>query len=405
MDWPLAKTSRRFALNWTYLGAIARGVSPIDLQGLALRNLADARQYAREYGYDVDQPGVPDYLLRIQQEAVGFVRSQFLDPAQQSLIPPEVANPSDPLALLLLASRGSHRVDPLRLWACTLLKVMHGLFYIDNNLKLRHFETIRQQVFAGLDEVLHEQAGHSYLRDGLLELPLVHVERKRNKGRHSILLKLLQKPEYVAADIHDHLGLRLTLQTRVECLLALELLRRAHLVSASNLEVSRTRNTLVDLDAAKQVFTRWRALLERSPGYPQALLQRMDEELTALAPQPQRRDNPHSAAEFHSLQLTVRKMIQLPPEGPQVRATPSPPPEGVKQTWGGPASACEAGSEAGCRFFFAYEIQLLDAASLAQSQQGAASHEAYKQRQVEAARRRVFGPQLLAWLQHASAPA
>ena len=117
------------------------------------------------------------------------------------------------------------------------------------------------------------------------------------------------------------------------------------------------------------------------------------------------RDNPHSAAEFHSLQLTVRKMIQLPPEGPQVRATPGPPPEGVKQTWGGPASACEAGSEAGCRFFFAYEIQLLDAASLAQSQQGAASHEAYKQRQVEAARRRVFGPQLLAWLQHASAPA
>ena len=27
----------------------------------------------------------------------------------------------------------------------------------------------------------------------------------------------------------------------------------------------------------------------------------------------------------------------------------------------------DAGSEAGCRFFFAYEIQLLDAASLAQS--------------------------------------
>ncbi|MBH9577018.1 TIGR04552 family protein [Inhella proteolytica] len=371
MDWPLAKTSRRFALNWTYLSAIAQGVSPIDLQGLALRNLADARQYAREYGYDVDQPGVTDYLRAIQQEALGFVRSQFLSAAQQSLIPPEVAQPEDPLQLLLLASHSSHRPDPQRLWACTLLKVMHGLFYIDNNLKLRHFETIRQQVFAGLDEVLVEREGRSYLRDGLLELPLVHVERKRNKGRHSILLKLLQKPEYVAADIHDHLGLRLTLQTRVECLLALELLRRAHLVSASNLEVSRTRNTLVDLDAAKQVFTRWRALLERSPGYPQALLQRMDEELAALAPQPQRRDNPHSAAEFHSLQLTVRKMIQLPPD---------------------------AGSEAGCRFFFAYEIQLLDAASLAQSQQGAASHEAYKQRQVETARRRVFGPQLLAWL-------
>jgi uncharacterized protein (TIGR04562 family) len=50
-------------------------------------------------------------------------------------------------------------------------------------------------------------------------------------------------------------------------------------------------------------------------------------------------------------------------------------------------------------FFFAYEIQLLDAASFEKSHQGAASHEAYKQRQVETARRRVLGPELLAWLQ------
>lgn len=375
MDWPQAKTSRRFALNWTYLGAITQGVSPIDLQGLALRSPEDARQFAREYGYDIEQPGVLDYLRGIHQEALGFVCAQFLSPAQQQLIPPYLIQLEDPLELLLMASRSAHRADPLRLWACTLLKVMHGLFYIDNNLKLRHFETIREQVFASLDEVLIEREGCSYLSDGQLELPLVQVERKRNKGRHSILLKLLQKPEYVAADIHDHLGLRLTLGTRVECLLALELLRRAHLISASNLEGSRTRNTLVDLDAAKQVFTRWRALLERSEGYPQALLQQMDEELAALAQEPQQRDNPHSAAAFHSLQLTVRKMIQLPPD---------------------------AGSEAGCRFFFAYEIQLLDAASLAQSQQGEASHEAYKLRQVETARRRVFGAELLAWLRAAS---
>jgi DNA topoisomerase-3 len=49
-------------------------------------------------------------------------------------------------------------------------------------------------------------------------------------------------------------------------------------------------------------------------------------------------------------------------------------------------------------FFFAFEIQLIDAASLAHSQDGESSHEAYKRRQVSTARRRVLGPELLSAL-------
>lgn len=330
-----------------------------------------------------------DYLRRIRHEALDFVREQFLRPDQQALLPPELAvEDGDPLQLLVLASQHAHRFEPTRLWACSLLKVMHGLFYIDNNLKLRHFAAIRQQVFAGLDEVIRTEGDRQYLTDGRICLPLLHVDRKRNKGRHSILLKLLQKPEYVAADIHDHLGVRLTLNTRMECLLALDLLRRAHLVTLTNLEISRTRNTLVDLLAAKEVFTRHRAEIDRSDAYPAALFQQMDRELAAASQRQTQRDNPHSAADFRSLQLTARKMIHLP------AAALGRPQDGAEDpherliTSGGDIS-----------FFFAYEIQLQDAASFALSQQGAASHEAYKRRQVRTARRRVLGPELLAWLQ------
>ncbi len=385
------KTAQRFSLNWTYLNAITRGVSVIDMGALALRNLVDARQFAREYGYDIEQPGVLDYLRRIQREALAFVREQFLSPAQQALLPPELDDDSEPLQLLVLASQRSHRFEPSRLWACAVLKVMHGLFYIDNNLKLRHFAAIREQVFAGLDEVIQVEGQQQYLSDGRICLPLVHVDRKRNKGRHSILLKLLQKPEYVAADIHDHLGVRLTLNTRIECLLALDLLRRAHLVTLTNLEISRTRNTLVDLLAAKEVFTRHRAEIDRSKDYPQALLQQMDKELAAISQGQAQRNNPHSAADFQSLQLTVRKMIHLPAtelgSAPERNASADSLNDGL------------IASSGDISFFFAYEIQLLDAASFEKSQQGAASHEAYKQRQVETARRRVLGLELLAWLQ------
>jgi uncharacterized protein (TIGR04552 family) len=46
-----------------------------------------------------------------------------------------------------VCSLRGQQVDLRRMWACAVLKVMHGIFYIDNNLKLRHFHAIRSQVF------------------------------------------------------------------------------------------------------------------------------------------------------------------------------------------------------------------------------------------------------------------
>jgi uncharacterized protein (TIGR04552 family) len=368
------KGDGKLSLNWTYLNAIATGTSAIDLQSLALRNLHDARQFVREYGFDLDQPAAQELIWRAHREALEFIRATFLTPQQATLIPPEVAEPDDPLQLLVYASLRCQQVDARRLWACAVLKVMHGIFYIDNNLKLRHFHAIRAQVFGTLDEVIRHDGQRHYLTDGELCLPLLHYERKDNKGRNSILLKLLQKAAYLAADIFDHLGVRLVFATRSECLLALRTLQRAHLLSVTNVDAERTRNTLLDLEAAKQVFSKYRAQLEHADDYPLALLRQMDAELAEIA-QPQTRcDNPHSGSGFNSMQVTVRKMIH------------------VQQLDAAPEQDYDVG------FFFEYEIQLMDEASYQRSLSGPASHAAYKQRQVDTARTRVFGRDLLRWL-------
>jgi len=373
------KCEGKFSLNWTYLNAIASGVSAIDLEALALRNLHDARQFVREYGFDLDQPAAFRVIQRAHREAVAFIRCAFLKPEQAHLIPPEVAEAEDPIDLLVYASLRGHNADVRRLWSCAVLKVMHGIFYIDNNLKLRHFQTIREQVFASLDEVIHRDGEHYFLTDGRICLPLLHFDRKDNKGRNSILLKLLQKAAYLAADIFDHLGVRLIFNTRFECLLALNTLQHAHLLSVTNVDAQRTRNTLLDLEAAKQIFIKYRAMLEASDCYPAKLLQHMDDELAACAQPQTRADNPHSGEGFNSMQVTVRKMIHVQPE----------------------AAACEQEYDVG--FFFEYEIQLMDKASHERSISGPASHEAYKKRQVETARLRVFGRELTDWVaDHAS---
>lgn len=369
---PSLKSAQRFALGWSYLNDITSGKSAIDLGALGLRDIDDARQFARAYGFDLDQPGDLEQIRLAHREALQFIVSSFLDEGEAELIPPEVADPVDVLQLLVYASRHVLHADPRRMWSCAVLKVMHCVFYIDNNLKLRHFNAIRQQVFAGLDEVLRSEGDRHFLSDGEICLPLRVCEKKSNKGRRSILLKLLQKAAYVAADISDHLGLRLVFETRIECLLALRVLQRAQLVSVINIEPQRTRNTLLDVLTAREVFNEYRERLDAADDYPLDLLREMDRELIARANAQERRDNPHSASGYHSLQVTVRKMIHLDDS---------------------------AGSESGGKFYFEYEIQMMDRASYESSKDGPASHSAYKQRQVDTARRRVFGNELLGWLQ------
>ncbi len=374
---PSLKCQGKFSLNWTYLNAIASGVSAIDLGGLALRNKHDAHQFVREYGFDIDNPHAREVIARAHGEALDFVCSSFLTPAQAALIPLEVRQPEDPLDLLVYASlHGNEPVEQRRMWSCAVLKVMHGIFYIDNNLKLRYFNTIRQQVFASLDEVIHEEDGQFYLSDGEICLPLLHFDRKNNKSRGSILLKLLQKAAYLAADIFDHLGVRLIFNTRFECLLALRTLQRAHLISVTNVDSQRTRNTLLDMEAAKEIFTQYRCMLEAAEGYPADLLEKMDAELMEISSPQTQADNPHSGAGFNSIQVTVRKMIHLPPDDPAA-----------------------SGPDYDVGFFFEYEIQLMDKASHGRTLEGPASHDAYKKRQVETARLRVLGRDLLRYLE------
>ncbi|MCE3261215.1 MAG: hypothetical protein K0R43_294 [Pseudoduganella sp.] len=376
------KCQGKFSINWTYLNAIASGVSAIDLGGLALRNKHDAGEFVREYGFDIGNPHARAVIARAQAEALEFICATFLTPGQASLIPHEVRQPEDPLDLLVFASlHGNEQVELRRMWSCAVLKVMHGIFYIDNNLKLRYFNIIREQVFASLDEVIRAEDGQHFLSDGEMCLPLLHYDRKNNKSRSSILLKLLQKAAYLAADIFDHLGVRLIFNTRFECLLALRTLQRAHVISVTNVDSQRTRNTLLDMEAAKEIFTRYRCVLEAADGYPAELLEKMDTELMAISSPQTRADNPHSGTGFNSIQVTVRKMIHVPS--------------------GDPAAL---GPDYDIGFFFEYEIQLMDKASHGRTLEGPASHDAYKKRQVDTARMRVLGRDLIRYLEAHPAP-
>jgi len=389
-------------MNWTQLGALLTGVSAIDLGSLAIRTRADAIHFAEEYGFNVHNPVELDQIERAHQEAIEFIEAYFLEPDQRDLISPEVRRPDHVVDLLVYSSNYLNKSNLRQMWACAVLKVMHGIFHIDHDSKLRYFDEIRNQIFDSMTKCVVSRGEHHYLSNGEICLPLFFYELKRNKGRWSILMKLLQKPNYVASDIYDHLGMRLVFDTKIECLLALTLLRKSHVITVTNIKPFRSRNHLVNVRLARKAFNRYKPLLTRSEAYPREALRKIDNELKCLEIA-RSRENPHSADEYQAIQITARKMVHVPnPAYEQMRELIAYAGNRIDL----PSRFIqEAEVERELAFYFDYEIQLLDKESYLKTMHGPASHQAYKRRQRETARRRVLAPELIRFLDEAHAGA
>ena len=392
----------RISLNWNQLNAVIAGVSAIDLPSLAIRTRGDARNFAREYGFDVDSPLALEEITRVHREAVTFIETNFLTPSQRALVSEDVRNPGNVLDLLVYSSNHLNKSNLKQQWSCAVLKVMHGIFHIDHDSKLMYFDEIRKQIFDSIDKVIFEdEDGRHFLKDGTTMIPLFKFQKKRNKGRQSVLLKLLQKPSYVASDIYDHLGIRLVFETKAECLFALKHLRRCHLLTVTNIKPFRSRNNLVDMKSSKKIFNRFKPLLNRTEGYPTEVLKRIDEELEASYIRRSRDNNPHSSIDFRAIQITARKMIRI--ANPLYRQ--------LQDLIGFVSGKIDlpqdllpkAESARDLSFYFDFELQLLDRKSYEASLHGPASHDAYKKRQLETAGKRVLGPVLEKYLEEQDA--
>ncbi len=368
---------------------ILGGGSSIDLEGLRCGSMAEARDFARSYGYDMAVPSQRAHVQRVCRDAVTFLEGVILDGTGLRL-PQEMQGLEDPLRLLVWASeqeQGGFRGQQAR-WACALLRVMHTLFHIDHNINLRFLPEIQRQVFAPYDRHLVMEGGRWKLK-GAYEVPLVAMERKESKDRASMLLKLLHKPENVAETIYDQIGIRLVAEDQVGALLVLRFLLDHHVLMATHIKPSRSRNRMIDTEALEG----WMA------GLPQAV------EIQAMGPEARRElcrglaqkgerpgDNPHMSHEYTAVQFTARSLIRLP--NPALEAL------GRVQARLGVLGHSDLMAQLGLAdlaqeqeelaFFFAHEVQIMEDTGFRSSQSGPASHAEYKQRQREAARRRVL---------------
>lgn len=373
--------------RWEMMDTMLSGKSAIDVPRLYVQSLEDASSFLDCYGYDVSKSAHRDDLEGFRTESIDFIEKELLSD-EPMRIDSEVRGEKDVRKLLLWASTDAH--SERQLWSCVLLRVMHTFAHAGSYFQGEYGDQIRDQILERFTPHIDRRPdGSTWLGRGPEAIPLTAFELKFTKSRYSLAMKLLQKAENVAADVFDWIGVRIVTRERFDALLAVRYIRTSNIAMFANVVPGRSRNTLIDLQQMRTEMSHMRD--ERRAGrmaeYEE--LQYLRERVIELG-YPTREGtpyNPFTAVTYHSVQFTCRQLIRV--SNPHLHALTRALPER-------PASAIRSildrfGVQTEVRFFFPFEIQIIDEESYQGAFEGLASHATYKQRQRYAVKRRLWG--------------
>src|SRR5689334_2875073 len=120
------------------------GASVLSNTRLRLKSPEQAKEFLISYGYNVDDDGDAARLWSFHRRAVTYIETQLLLPGEK--VPQELSEAvlvKDPTQLLLWASEP---VSARQRWACALLRVMHVLNHLSNDLFTAYSDDIQEQI-------------------------------------------------------------------------------------------------------------------------------------------------------------------------------------------------------------------------------------------------------------------
>ncbi len=399
---PLPPLLARYVFSWETMHTIMGGQSAIDLSHLRLTQNGEeeASRFLARYGYDLNNPVQFQDVERIRTEALGFIRGVLL-PGLTAEMPSEFD--TMPILEVLRLAAGDREIavakdglsSEVRMaWACGLLRVMHTVAHAVNYFQNNYYHEIRERILNRfVAQVRTREDGSQYLHAQSFDVPIVRFEVKETKPLRSVVVKLLQKQENVAYDLFDHIGVRIIVGNPVDALFAVRALREEHTIMYPNMKPTRSRNTLVDLDAYD---IHVRACMKR---YQQGELDEMAtvKAIHSFDHKPDGSEqvdwNPYSSDKYQSIQFTCRQMIRFPnPLFARMREAQE---IARKHLNGEPldemlGALTTQGVDPEIQFFFPYEVQIMDLASYQAATEGRASYGEYKARQVASVRKRVL---------------
>ncbi|MEN9810751.1 MAG: hypothetical protein RLZZ488_2318 [Pseudomonadota bacterium] len=387
----------RWAMPWQELAVVLGQQNILNHRSLNIAHRERASEFLRHCGFDLSRFEHRKQVEQFFGEAIFFIRHILLsaDERDKYPVPSDLLHLDDPRRLMVFASQRMPRRRYLRLWSCSILKVMNAISHLEYNGKLRELDAAREQIFGRIRSVVtHNPSAGWSARSHSVELSLETLEWKEAKTRHSVLLKLLHKPEAMAEEVFDYLGVRFVVSDAQDIARLLRILIETDIIVPHQVLNLRTRNSLLNLQSAQRQLDLAFDLLQNGTTSPEeftAMCERVNwsyplEQLISGTKQ-----NMHSSSRYKSIQLTVRHLVRTPNPAflvlsslaGQLRHARGLEPEDDPLLMG-------LIPEENARFF-PLEIQIFDRNSFQIAQFGPASHEHYKSNQLQTVRKRVLG--------------
>jgi uncharacterized protein (TIGR04562 family) len=376
--------------DWLPLNQAISGESIVDFPRLDIQTRNEAKTFVKAYGYNPDDPITREELWRIYFEAIHFIRNVLLLPNEK--FPPsffERNNQNDVVKLLMDASQPQGERSR---WACSILRVMHTISHLDNDLRLENFHTAREKIFSQFDPFVRQTAPRKWTFGKPEEegIPLVRYQKKVKKERNSMILKLISKAQHDVELIYDSLGFRFVVEKRIDAVRLVEKFFEVGAMSYANIQPRRSFNNLVDTDLLHKEMNVLKEELEKGRLTPQ----QAEENFCALdLPPNDRKDivakNSFSSPHYRALQFTCQQLIHVQdstlPLLDRIRNQLDKTLAGRRFLKSFPIVLREKKA-----FYYPYEIQITDKDSYVENLRGRSSHRDYKAKRRHTARNRVL---------------
>ena len=391
----------RYMFEWELLEVILEGKSALDssffISPLSHDDAIDA--FLREYGLDPNDPVTQAELFGNFQEALQFIKKYFLKSGNTNgldmTIPPHFYQMTSVKEVIRMATGNSTKTNPEEvLWAEIILKVMHTILHVDKDLKSNYFNIIQTQIFDRFYRFLHRDKEENLFLGKRDEsaLPIVGFETKSRKSRDSVIIKLLHKEENIAEELFDRIGVRIITKSRFDIIRAISFLMGKFIILPHNIKPSRSVNTIVDIVNFKEKYRQLIRTAIREQWDEQTFLETVENEIQAYVVSDKARLNLHSSQSYRSIQFTYRQLIKYKKpfwkEFNELKALIQ---ENTSDLAEKIRSLDTSSVDKEVRFFFPYEVQIVDEETHRQNSLGDASHSEYKKSQIQSVIKRIFG--------------
>jgi uncharacterized protein (TIGR04562 family) len=352
---------RRHTLE-TLLG----GVSPLDLAQISVDSVEEAQNLLHNYGYDWNDEEDRRQLISFYHKALVFLKSEMMEETDK--IPDPIGDFNqfkDLRQLFVFASEKNGAPLDLRRWSCALLKAMHVIVHFSHDMYSIFPAEIKKQILGPIEQCLVSDpvAGATMLKKSSEEelIKLYKFEQKPVKDFRSSIVKLLAKKKLIALNLYDNIGVRFVTRNIFDSFRVARFLMKNSLVSSLQGINDQAVNTIYPVNLFLEVMDNLRtknddldsaqvdALLEKK-------LQEHGERAEYIT-----KDNHFSGEGYTFMKFVCRKLIRVNVNG------------------------------ADHRFFYPFEVQIMTKEAYLESIQGDQAHAAYKQRQKQSARIRLFG--------------